>query len=47
MEVAKLVLVRGYGIEELRDAYFFHARYINPKWKYKRIGTFGSHVFYK
>ena len=46
IEVAKLVYVRNFGFEELSNAYFFHANYINPKWKYKRIGNVGSHVFY-
>ena len=28
-------------------ALFFHANYVNPRWKYKRTAVIGGHVFYK
>ena len=29
------------------NALFFHARYVNPGWRMKRVGTVGNHVFYQ
>lgn len=29
------------------NALFFHARYVNPGWRLKRVGTVGNHVFYQ
>jgi len=29
------------------NAQFFHAVYVNPKWKLKRIGRVGNHIFYE
>lgn len=32
---------------QVADALFFHARYVNPGWRLKRVGTVGNHVFYQ
>lgn len=29
------------------DALFFHARYVSPGWRMKRIASIGNHVFYR
>jgi N-acetylmuramoyl-L-alanine amidase len=29
------------------DALFFHARYVNPRWRLTRIGDVGNHIFYR
>ncbi|MBB3764805.1 cell wall hydrolase [Sphingomicrobium lutaoense] len=29
------------------DALFFHARYVNPRWRLTRIGNVGNHIFYR
>jgi N-acetylmuramoyl-L-alanine amidase len=29
------------------DALFFHARYVSPGWRAKRIASIGNHVFYR
>jgi N-acetylmuramoyl-L-alanine amidase len=29
------------------DALFFHARYVSPGWRMKRVGSVGNHVFYR
>jgi len=43
-------LSRG-GYEDLQEKYSeamnFHAVYVNPGWKLKRIGRVGNHIFYK
>lgn len=31
----------------VEGALFFHARYVSPGWKLKRIGTVDNHVFYR
>ena len=28
-------------------ALFFHARYVSPGWRLKRVGSIGNHVFYR
>jgi spore germination cell wall hydrolase CwlJ-like protein len=43
-------LARG-GYEDLQEKYSeamnFHAVYVNPGWRLKRIGRVGNHIFYK
>lgn len=43
-------LARG-GYEDLQEKYAeamnFHAVYVNPGWRLKRIGRVGNHIFYK
>jgi len=29
------------------DALFFHARYVSPGWRLKRVASIGNHVFYR
>jgi spore germination cell wall hydrolase CwlJ-like protein len=29
------------------DALFFHARYVSPRWRLKRVASIGNHVFYR
>jgi N-acetylmuramoyl-L-alanine amidase len=45
--VAKKVLLEGFRLEMLNDAYFYHADYVNPKWNRERIGKVGTHIFYR
>jgi len=38
--------------QELKDsvvgnALFFHARYVSPGWRLKRVASIGNHVFYR
>ena len=28
-------------------ALFFHAKRVSPRWRLKRVGTVGNHVFYR
>jgi spore germination cell wall hydrolase CwlJ-like protein len=46
-EVAKKVLLEGFRLSILKDALFYHATYVNPKWNLEKIGTIGQHIFYK
>lgn len=45
--VAQKVLLEGFGLPSLEHALFYHADYVNPRWRLDRIGKFGVHIFYK
>ena len=32
---------------EVGNALFFHARYVSPRWRLKRVASIGNHVFYR
>jgi spore germination cell wall hydrolase CwlJ-like protein len=46
-EVAKKVLLEGFRLSILKDALYYHATYVNPKWQLDKIGQIGQHIFYK
>lgn len=46
-EVAKKVLLEGFRLDGLKDALYYHADYVQPRWKLERIGKIGTHIFYK
>lgn len=46
-EVAKKVLLEGFRLSVLKDALYYHATYVNPRWPHEKIGTIGQHIFYK
>lgn len=45
-EVAKRVLFEGFRLPSLREAYYYHADYVNPGWKKPKIEKIGRHIFY-
>ena len=45
--VAKKVLLEGYRLDGLKEAMYYHADYVNPKWKKEKVATIGRHIFYK
>jgi spore germination cell wall hydrolase CwlJ-like protein len=46
--VAKKVLLEGFRLNIItEDILYYHADYINPKWKRKRVTKIGRHIFYK
>lgn len=45
--VAKLVLLEGFRLDSLRQAMYYHADYVNPKWNRVRVAKIGRHIFYK
>ena len=46
-EVAKKVLLEGFELAVLKDALYYHANYVNPRWNLDKIGSIGTHIFYK
>jgi spore germination cell wall hydrolase CwlJ-like protein len=48
MEVAKKVLLEGFRLPSLKDALYFHADYVNPRWSNMiKLNQIGNHIFYK
>jgi spore germination cell wall hydrolase CwlJ-like protein len=46
-KVAKKVLLEGFKLDILKDALYYHANYVNPRWQLEKIGNIGNHIFYK
>ena len=46
-EVAKKVLLEGFRLSVLKDAMYYHATYVNPRWSHEQIGKIGQHIFYR
>lgn len=46
-EVAKKVLLEGFRLSVLKDALYYHATYVNPRWPLEKIGQIGQHIFYR
>ncbi len=46
-EVAKKVLLEDFRLSVLKDALYYHANYVNPRWNLEKIGSIGNHIFYK
>lgn len=44
---AKRVLVEGVRLPGLEHALFYHADYVNPRWRLDRINQIGRHIFYQ
>lgn len=45
--LAKSLIAYPQDLYELKDALFFHAKYVEPEWNnLKRVATIGQHVFY-
>jgi len=45
--VAKKVMLEGFRLDSVKDALYYHADYVNPNWRYKRVAKIGAHIFYK
>jgi len=46
--VAKRVLLEGYKLNIItEDVLYYHADYVNPRWKKQRVAKIGKHIFYK
>lgn len=45
--VAKRVLLEGYRLDSLQEALYYHADYVNPRWKMAKITKIGRHIFYR
>jgi spore germination cell wall hydrolase CwlJ-like protein len=46
-EVAKKVLLEDFRLSVLKDALYFHATYVSPRWPHEKIGQIGQHIFYR
>jgi spore germination cell wall hydrolase CwlJ-like protein len=44
--LAKIV-DQGLQQSSIGNALFFHARYVSPSWRMKRVASIGNHVFYR
>ena len=47
MAVAKKVLLEDFRLPSLKNALYYHAAYIDPKWNRKRVAKIGQHIFYE
>jgi N-acetylmuramoyl-L-alanine amidase len=45
--VAKMVFLEDFRLESVKDALYYHADYVSPNWKLKRVAKIGTHIFYK
>lgn len=46
--VAKKVLLEGYRLSIIsEDVLYYHADYVNPRWKKQRVAKIGRHIFYQ
>jgi spore germination cell wall hydrolase CwlJ-like protein len=45
--VAKKVLLEGFRLDGMREAMYYHADYVDPKWGKEKITKIGRHIFYK
>lgn len=45
--VAKKVLLEGFRLDGIKEALYYHADYVNPKWQKVKVATIGRHIFYK
>lgn len=50
-ESRKMALYAFINYAEINDvtngAVFYHANYVNPRWKYQKTARIGNHIFYK
>jgi spore germination cell wall hydrolase CwlJ-like protein len=46
-EVAKKVLLENFRLSTMKDALYYHADYVNPKWGKPKVGQIGRHIFYR
>lgn len=46
-EAAKMVLLEGFRLPGLKDALYYHADYVNPRWNKIKVAKIGRHIFYR
>ena len=48
VKIAENVLIKGYRVKGLERANYYHADYVNPRWKKPsaKIAQVGTHIFY-
>ena len=45
-EVARLVLIEGTRLPNIKQAIFYHADHVRPGWRYPKLAKIGTHIFY-
>lgn len=45
--VAKKVLLENFRLDSVKDALYYHAAYVNPRWNKEQVAKIGQHIFYK
>lgn len=46
LNVARNAIHQGLQLEELENALYFHAVYVNPRWRLEKLSRIGNHIFY-
>lgn len=46
-KVARKVLLENFRLPGLENALFYHADYVNPRWRKTKIVKIGRHIFYE
>ncbi len=46
-EVAKKVLLENFRLPSMKDAMYYHADYVNPRWGKPQVAKIGRHIFYR
>lgn len=46
-EVAKKVLLENFRLPSMKEAMYYHADYVNPRWGKPQVGKIGRHIFYR
>jgi spore germination cell wall hydrolase CwlJ-like protein len=46
-EVAKKVLLENFRLPGMKEAMYYHADYVNPRWGKPQVGKIGRHIFYR
>jgi spore germination cell wall hydrolase CwlJ-like protein len=46
-DIAKKVLFENFRLPSIDGVLFYHADYVNPRWKKKRVTKIGRHIFYR
>lgn len=44
---AQMVMLEGFRLPSLQGALFYHADYVDPKWRKVKVAKIGRHIFYK
>ena len=45
-DAAKMVLFEGFRLNSVKDALYYHADSIDPRWGKRRVAKIGNHIFY-
>jgi spore germination cell wall hydrolase CwlJ-like protein len=46
-EVAKKVLLENFRLPGMKEAMYYHADYVNPRWGKPQVAKIGRHIFYR